>query len=69
MSLKPRTAVYKDSVTAELALRASQRVHFFIAHERPKDNTLAQLGKKMFLQVHHPTGVPPIVGRAFFVGH
>ena len=52
MSQKPRTAVYKDSVTAELALRAP----FFIADKYPKDTTLAQLGQKMFLQLQHPTG-------------
>ena len=52
MSPKPRTAGYKDSVTAELALRA----HFYIADEYPKDTTLAQLGQKMFLQLQHPTG-------------
>ena len=61
MSPKPRTAVYKDSVTAELALRA----HFFIADEYPKDPTLAQHGQKMFLQVQHRTGVTSFTGEYY----
>ena len=44
MSPKPRTAVYKDSVTAELALRA----HFFIADEYPRILHLLSLAKRCF---------------------
>ena len=40
---KPRTAVFKDSVTAKLALRA----HFFIADESPKE--LLSLAKRFFI--------------------
>ena len=50
MAQKPITAVCKDPVTAELALRA----HFFTADKYLKDMTLAQLAKKMFLQVLDP---------------
>ena len=50
MAPKPKIAVYKDPVTAELALRA----HFFTADKYLKDMTLAQLAKKMFLQVLDP---------------
>ena len=61
MSQKPRTAVYKDSVTAELALRAP----FFIADKYPKDTTLAQLGQKMFFQVQHRIGVQSFTGEYY----
>ena len=49
MAPKPKTTVYKDPVTAELALRA----HFFTADKYLKDATLAQPAKKMFLHVQN----------------
>ena len=61
MAPKPKIAVHKDPVTAGLALRA----HFLIADEYLKDTTLAQLGKKMFLQVQNPTGVPFFTGEYY----
>ena len=61
MPQKPRTAVYKDSVTAELALRA----HFFIADEYPKDTTFAHLGKKMLLQIQNSTGILYFTGEYY----
>ena len=39
-----------------------RRAHFFIADEYPQDTTIAQLGKKMFLQVQNPTGVQFFTG-------
>ena len=47
---KPKTAVFKDPVTAELALRA----HFFTADKYRNNTTLFQLAKKMLLQVKNP---------------
>ena len=45
MAPRPKPAVYKDAVTAELALRV--RAHSFIADEYLQDTTLAQPGKKV----------------------
>ena len=61
MPQKHSTAVYKDSVTAELALRA----HFFIADEYPKDTTIAHFGKKMLLQIQNSTGIPYFTGEYY----
>ena len=61
MPQKPRRAVYKDSVIAELTLRA----HFFIADEYPKDTTIAHLGKKMLFQIQNPTGIPYFTGEYY----
>jgi hypothetical protein len=52
MAPKTRTANYKDSVTAELILRA----HFYIADTYSKDTIVLQLGKLIISQCNNPTG-------------